>query len=137
MYITPHSQTVEFQNFILLARALERVLSSESEASAIAVAWFVRNRLEDGKKLEDVIATFPHRRAVEEQLLANDGSNLLAAIGILARVFEGTLPDPTAKATKIHRHDECPAWALKAEPCALIGSYFYYADPQPSLNISV
>ncbi|MGI9483707.1 MAG: hypothetical protein ACR2OR_15250 [Hyphomicrobiales bacterium] len=117
-----------------LANALAKLLATETEASVIALAWFVRNRLECGETFQNVTSAIEELHRKQKIKHGCDGTGVLSAIGILVQVFDGSLPDPTSNATKFHRHDEYPVWACEAEPSALIGSFLYYIDRPHSLK---
>lgn len=61
-----------------------------------------------------------------EQVASEASGDHLRAMAIACQVLAGDLPDPTDGAVLLHRHDEQPGWAAGRQPCALLGSHFFY-----------
>jgi len=48
------------------------------------------------------------------------------ALTCVSLVFDGAVPDPTNGASRVHPHDQQPAWAQSCEPTALIGDLLFF-----------
>ena len=121
-----------------LAWSLCALSDGESEVARTALAWTFRNRLE-ARREQAAPTSFldacscPEsscRSGSEEMSRFNvcdfQSADFCAALSSLRAVWSGTQIDPTEGALSFHRHDQLPRWAKSIEPCALIGSYFFY-----------
>lgn len=97
-----------------LALTLRDLAKGEDEEGRRALAWALVNR-----------RTSPEGAADRDYMLA------LAA---LCRALAGAEADPTQGATHFHPHTECPGWAARETPRALIGGYLFYAPRTAGLH---
>lgn len=139
----------DFPVLRLLAQGLYLAGRQASPTEMLCLAWVLRNRMKalpqcsaDSKTAPDELAQA--RTAccgLLEDLDANpaelqtlqSGFNDFAfcrAFGYVCLVWEGTVPDPTGGATRLHRHDRQPVWATAANPTALIGPFIFFR-PEP------
>lgn len=58
----------------------------------------------------------------------------MLALAALCRALAGAETDPTQGATHFHPHTECPGWAARETPRALIGGYLFYAPRAAGLH---
>lgn len=56
--------------------------------------------------------------------------NDLLALAAICRAAADAGPGPAGGATRFHPHTECPDWARRETPLALIGGHFFYAAPE-------
>lgn len=56
--------------------------------------------------------------------------NDLLALAAICRAAADAGPGPAGPATRFHPHTECPDWARRETPLALIGGHFFYAAPR-------
>jgi hypothetical protein len=54
------------------------------------------------------------------------------ALACVSLVFDGLLPDPTNGASRVHPHDQAPAWAGDCEATALIGPLLFLRERSES-----
>ena len=54
----------------------------------------------------------------------------LLALAAICRAAADAGPGPAGGATRFHPHTECPDWARRETPLALIGGHFFYAAPE-------
>ena len=54
----------------------------------------------------------------------------LLALADICRAAADAGPGPAGGATRFHPHTECPEWARRETPLALIGGHFFYAAPE-------
>jgi len=90
-----------------LALTLRDLARGEDEEGRKALAWALVNG-----------GAAPQKAADRDYLLA------LAA---LCQALAGAEADPIQGATRFHPHTECPGWAARETPRALIGGYLFYA----------
>ena len=127
-----------FSQMSHLAWSLCALSEGESELARTALAWTFRNRLEARGKVP------PSRSLLEAcgHLETDSGSvtprvpvttvcdfqspDFCLSLSSLCMVWSDTELDPTEGALSFHRHDHLPRWARSIEPCALIGSFFFY-----------
>ncbi len=53
----------------------------------------------------------------------------LLALAAICHAAADAGPGPAGGATRFHPHTECPDWARRETPLALIGGHFFYAAP--------
>ena len=119
MNIKHHFSELDIFEVNYLAKMLQPTLKDESNDSQAAIVWSIRNRLETGLPLAEIVCALPAQ-------CSSTSSEFVTAAGMIAYVFGDGCPDPTSGATCFHRHDDHPPWATGLEPSALIGSYFFY-----------
>jgi len=123
-----------------MAWTLCDLAGGESALTRTALSWTFRNRLavlEESQlscSYADELSCSGKRR-VEVSSEVSDtadcdfqSEDFCMALSSLCMVWSGALSDPTDGALSFHRHDQRPPWARSAEPCALIGSYFFYQN---------
>lgn len=93
-----------------LAEELARLAEGETEEARRALAHALVRRLQ-GR------AALPAR-------------NGLLALAAICRAAAEAGPGPAGGATRFHPHTECPDWARRETPLALIGGHFFYAPSQ-------
>lgn len=101
--------TPRLKPFLRLAEELARLAESETEEARRALAHALVHRLK-GR------ADLPAR-------------NDLLALAAICRTAAEAGPGPAGGATRFHPHTECPEWARRETPLALIGGHFFYAAP--------
>lgn len=94
---------------IRLAEELALIADGETEEARRALAHALVHRLK-GR------ADLPAR-------------NDLLALAAICRAAADAGPGPARGATRFHPHTECPDWARRETPLALIGGHFFYAPP--------
>ena len=109
-----------------MAGVLYQPLLNETREEKIALAWAARNCLESGIQVPEFAGLVPCMNEDAEDSGHSQVDAFWATVKILMDVFCDDQSDPISGATRFHRHDSCPKWADKKEPCALIGSYFFY-----------
>lgn len=129
-----------------LARSVWLTTYDAPMVEAEAVAWMIKNRLLWGyrpaadaadtvagskRKLLQICRQFIHEEYGAVSLnggapAAFDNAQFSRAFSTICLVWNGDVEDPTNGATRCHRHDQLPNWAMEAEPSALIGSRFFY-----------
>ena len=127
-----------FSEMSRLAWSLCTLADGESALARTALSWTFRNHLEARAELPSPRLLIEACTPVERGLgPADDGApamntcdfrspDFCMALSSLCVVWSGTQSDPTEGALSFHRHDQLPRWARTIEPCALIGSYFFY-----------
>lgn len=107
-----------------------------------ALLWTVRNRLERSCTLvtkETVAEVCDQLQAISGVADASCGGwgregfcepVFCRVFGVFCAILASDMPDITRSAVCFHRHDTVPAWSKLSEPCALIGRYFFYSDPE-------
>ncbi|PKP77166.1 MAG: hypothetical protein CVT81_10925 [Alphaproteobacteria bacterium HGW-Alphaproteobacteria-3] len=90
-----------------LALTLRDLARDEDEEGRRALAWALVNG-----------------RAAPESAADRD---YMLALAALCRALADAETDPTQGATRFHPHTECPGWAARETPRALIGGYLFYA----------
>lgn len=93
-----------------LARDLALLAEGETEEGRRALAHALVRRLEGRTVL-------PARKE-------------LLALADICRAAADSGPGPAGGATRFHPHTECPDWARRETPLALIGGHFFYAAPE-------
>lgn len=93
-----------------LAGQLAALAEAETEDARRALAHALVRRLGGG-------AALPAR-------------NELLALAAICRAAADAGPGPAGGATRFHPHTECPDWARRETPLALIGGHFFYAAPE-------
>ena len=93
-----------------LARELALLAEGETEQGRHALAHALVRRLRSGPAL-------PERKE-------------LLALAAICRAAAESGPGPAGGATRFHPHTECPDWARRETPLALIGGHFFYAAPE-------
>ena len=127
-----------FSEMSHLAWSLCALSEGESELARIALAWTFRNRLEARREAPSPRSVLEACGQLERGAgVVNEGvcattisdfqsPDFCISLSSLCAVWSGTEPDPTEGALSFHRHDHLPRWARSMDPCALIGSYFFY-----------
>ncbi|MGI9371608.1 MAG: hypothetical protein ACR2OJ_03865 [Hyphomicrobiales bacterium] len=118
--------TLDYAELIVLAGILHDALQSESKEGKTALAWLVRNCLDSGMRLSEIIGLLKAGMRARGDLALPAGVSFIYTVNVLTGVLADVYPDPTLGARNFHRHDAWPAWSQQRQPCALIGSYVYY-----------
>lgn len=129
-----HTDAITLQDLDALASMLAAAADREPAEGLAALAWCLVNRVERAPTREAAVREFSRllRRPAGNDAAARAGEGAAAhvrALAYLGLALCGDLPDPTGGSTRFHRHDDWPAWARDREPQALVGSYFFYAEP--------
>jgi spore germination cell wall hydrolase CwlJ-like protein len=129
-----------------LARTLWGEARGESLAGQIAVAWTIRNRVNDGKDKSWWGEGYAGVCLAPSQFSCwnkNDPNypflsgardipfrELAQARGAADQVIDNKQPDPTGGATHYHAASmpKAPAWATKAKKTAFIGNHTFFKD---------
>jgi spore germination cell wall hydrolase CwlJ-like protein len=130
----------------ILARTLWGEARGESLAGQIAVAWTIRNRVNDGKAKSwwgegyAGVCQKPYQFSCWNRSDPNfaylSGAKPipfreLAQARIAAdQVIDGKVPDPTGGATHYYASamKKAPAWAVKAKQTGVIGGHVFFKD---------
>jgi len=133
----------------LFADVVLRCRQTGGQSELIALAWALRNRAGGAN-----VTTESEAGDVGRALLADigiepqpeghpangnghaaswhDQTDFQQALACVSLVFDGLLPDPTHGASRVHPHDQAPAWANDFEPTALIGPLMFLREQSDS-----
>lgn len=140
-----------------LAETLLRCAQTQSQSELIALAWTLRNRVERAvnNASDEAFLDPAEVLKVSEALLADVGVDVAReingpqanghttgsqdeemafrqALACVSLVFDGLIPDPTNGASRVHPHDQAPAWAGDCEATALIGPLLFLRERSES-----
>ncbi len=118
------------EHALKVSELVQREARKDSKTDLVATAYAIFNRLPQGGNLDHIAID---RKSDKMGDFSSTGSETpvepcFKSLSIVAGVFAGLYEDPTNGATRFHRHDQCPGWAEKMQPCALLGPYLYYRD---------
>ena len=130
----------------VLARTLWGEARGETLAGMVAVAWTIRNRVNDGKAKSwwgegyagvclkpyqfscwnKKDPNFPFLRGAKPIPVAE----MAMAVMVATAVMDGAFPDPTGGATHYHATTmpKPPAWAAKAKQTLKLGHHLFFKD---------
>jgi len=129
---------LNFTEMSRLAWVLCALSNGESACARTALAWAFRNRLEALAERAEPLSFFELCDRLGNDSRANETAtagptvsdfqspDYCLALSSLCSVWSGDQADPTEGALCFHRHNMLPRWASAMEPCALIGSFFFY-----------
>ncbi|WP_147361534.1 hypothetical protein [Dichotomicrobium thermohalophilum] len=136
----------------MFAEAILKCSHTHGQSELIALAWTLRNNVERAKHAADdeIILDPAEARELSRSLLADVGADdaprpaevqgngqadpqhdemaFQQALACVSLVFDGLLPDPTNGASRVHPHDQAPAWANEFEATALIGPLLFLRE---------
>lgn len=140
-----------------LAGTVLKCAQTQGQSELIALAWALRNRVErtrngaDDEAVPDaeevsrvsqaLLADISAEAAPESSKahgnghaknLPHDEMAFQQALACVSLVFDGLLPDPTNGASRVHPHDQAPAWAGHCEATALIGPLLFLRESSDS-----
>lgn len=138
LYIEVMPPQLTFSEMSHLAWSLCALSKGESELARTALAWTFRNRLEGRGEAPSpcsLLEAFGQLGTASGSVAPGapltgtcdfQSPDFCVSLSSLCMVWSDSELDPTEGALSFHRHDQLPRWARSIDPCALIGSYFFY-----------
>lgn len=130
----------------ILARTLYGEARGETLAGMVAVAWTIRNRVNDGKAKSwwgegyAGVCLKPYQFSCWNKNDPNfpflsgakpiPVAEMAKAVMVATAVMDGAYPDPTGGATHYYATtmSKAPAWAAKAKQTLKLGHHVFYKD---------
>ena len=120
----------DLNHTLATSKLVQLVATRDRITDLTAIAYAIKNRLSKGDAFSHIAreSGMPEMGDFSSTCPNPDEQTCLKSLSIVAGVFAGLYEDPTQGATRFHRHDHSPAWAVNLQPCALLGPHLYYRD---------